>query len=576
MRKLILIALTFVAIFYSCKKESTHVTTLENELSSEDILSPEQLQILDAMGIDSISTFKDALFADGRNMNKWRLSKHIEFPLPAGKNKSSLSASDQKDLFIASMTNAGFYQINYIVPSQPNGLAYVFGSKSFANASIGTNSVCQQPLYGVDCSGMIYQMAIASNLNLPAGGTANYIKTKIWNTAFSNSPDFQGLTMTDLLELDPSQFQAGDIIVAAGIHMGMIFNNGNSLGIFNSPGSQKNTCEENQKPKRGPYISTDVQKWVNDFFKSGYHVLRVVSADALPVLTTTKISAITSTTAASGGTITSDGGSPITARGVCWSTSKNPTIADSKTTNGTGTGGFSSSLTGLTANTLYYARAYATNSAGTSYGTQKNFTTQQTTGSVTDIDGNVYNTVIIGTQVWMVENLKTSHYRNGDAIPTGLSDADWQNITSGAYAIYNNKASNDTKYGKLYNWYAVSDTRNICPVGWHIPTKEEWGTLVTFLGGGDASVAGGKMKSLNLWKSPNTGATNSSGFTGLPGGLRFEDASFEYIGTFGVWWTFTENFTNTAFYEYLYYDNSGISWATDSKSLGCSIRCVKD
>jgi uncharacterized protein (TIGR02145 family) len=222
---------------------------------------------------------------------------------------------------------------------------------------------------------------------------------------------------------------------------------------------------------------------------------------SLATLTTTTVSSITSTTASSGGNISNDGGGAVTARGVCWSTSQNPTIAlTTKTLDGTGTGTFTSSITGLSPSSVYYVRAYATNSAGTSYGNQQTMTTTTTIfnpnltyGAVNDIDGNTYKTIVIGTQTWMAENLKTTKYRNGDTIPTNLTNAAWSDATTGAYAIYNNDAANNTIYGKLYNWYAVTDSRNICPVGWHVPSDSEWTTLVNYLGG--ALVAGGKLKS---------------------------------------------------------------------------------
>ena len=211
-----------------------------------------------------------------------------------------------------------------------------------------------------------------------------------------------------------------------------------------------------------------------------------------PVLTTGNLYSITPTTAYCGGDITNDGGATVTARGVCWSTTQNPTIADSKTTDGTGTGTFTSAITGLTATTTYYVRAYATNSAGTSYGDELSFKTY--TGTVPDIDGNVYNTVTIGTQVWMAENLKTTKYRNGDLIGTttpATLDISGESYTKYQWA-YDGNESNVATYGRLYTWYAVTDTRNVCPTGWHVPTDAEWTTLTTFLGG--ESVAGGKLK----------------------------------------------------------------------------------
>ncbi len=309
--------------------------------------------------------------------------------------------------------------------------------------------------------------------------------------------------------------------------------------------------------------------------KTGYIIVTVPNPQ-LPTLTTTAISSIANTTATSGGNITNQGSSAVTARGICWSTSQNPTIANSKTTDGTGTGSFTSNLTGLTTNTTYYVRAYATNATGTAYGNQQSFTTTGSLancGTVTDIDGNVYNTVTIGTQCWMAENLKTTRYNDGSAIPTGLSDAAWQNTTSGAYAIYNNDPSNNTTYGKLYNWYAVN-TGKLAPAGWHVPTDAEWTTLTTYLGG--TSVAGAAMKTTNLWLSPNTGATNSSGFTGLPAGNRYFNGSFYNFGGDGYFWSSMETTTTNAWGCILYYNSSNAYRNYRDKREGFSVRCIKD
>jgi len=153
----------------------------------------------------------------------------------------------------------------------------------------------------------------------------------------------------------------------------------------------------------------------------------------------------------------------------------------------------------------------------------------QETGAVTDIEGNVYLTIKIGDQLWMAENLKVSRYRNGDNIPNVPDTSEWVNLTTGAWVYYNNDSSNDETYGKLYNWYAVDDNRGLCPTGWHVPSEEEWTTLTIFLIGRNV---GGTMKSTTGWNSPNTGATNESGFSGLPGGNRNSDGDFNNIRLF--------------------------------------------
>jgi uncharacterized protein (TIGR02145 family) len=193
---------------------------------------------------------------------------------------------------------------------------------------------------------------------------------------------------------------------------------------------------------------------------------------------------------------------------------------------------------------------------------------------VTDIDGNFYPSIIINGQEWMQKNLAVTKYRNGDPIPTGLSDATWSSTTSGAYAIYNNDAANNTIYGKLYNWYAVNDSRGLCPTGWHVPSDAEWTTLETSLGG--SSVAGGKMKSITGWSSPNTGATNESGFSGLPGGYRSYNGTYYGVGNVGLWWSSTEDDSGFSLYRLLPYGDSLVFRDYYDKRAGFSVRCVRD
>ena len=206
-------------------------------------------------------------------------------------------------------------------------------------------------------------------------------------------------------------------------------------------------------------------------------------------------------------------------------------------------------------------------------------TTESTTEedlTVTDIDGNVYQTIIIGEQEWMMENLKVTHYRDGTAIPTGHSNSDWSNLSTGAYAVYNDDESNADTYGYLYNWYAVDDSRNIAPEGWHVPTDDEWQILVDYLGG--SSVAGGKMKETGTehWNSPNTGATNESGFTALPGGYRIGNGYYFSMGNYGYFWSSTESSSNFAWYRELGYYHSAVGRHSGSKQIGFSVRCVRD
>jgi uncharacterized protein (TIGR02145 family) len=427
--------------------------------------------------------------------------------------------------------------------------------------------------------------------------------------------------------------------------------------------------------------------------------VQFTTTNGIPVLSTTAASAITATTASSGGSISSDGGAAITARGVCWSTSPNPTTADNTTNNGTGTGSFASSLVGLQPNTTYYVRAYATNGITTAYGNQVQFTAAGGAGNITALvcssstnngtlaagasasgvsssvpytggnggthngqsvtstgvtgltatlpagsfangsgsltytitgtpsgagtanfalnvggqsctlsravdsagggivsnpgagvtfGGYTYATVVLGNgQEWMAENLRTTTYANGDPIPNVSDNTAWTQLTTGAWAHYDNNASYENPYGKLYNWYAVSDPRNVCPTNWHVPTDAEWNTLVGYLdptydpnaNGSQSVTAGGKMKSTGTqyWIAPNTGATNESGFSGLPGGNRDHyNGNFPGLGGFGNWWSASESGAEYAWSRLLLNGIAGVFRYNDYKRYGFSVRCLRD
>jgi uncharacterized protein (TIGR02145 family) len=299
-------------------------------------------------------------------------------------------------------------------------------------------------------------------------------------------------------------------------------------------------------------------------------------ANKAPTVTTAAVSAIAQTTAQSGGNVTSDGGAAVTARGVCWSMDPAPTAAGDTTVNGMGTGAFTSTLADLTPGTPYYVRAYARNSVGTGYGGAVQFTTAISTSTVTDIDGNVYQTVVIGTQEWMAENLKVTHYRNGEEIPNVTGNASWQGATAGAWCCYNNDTMLVATYGRLYNWHAVHDARGLAPAGWHVPSDAEWQTLIDFLGG--TMLAGGPMKEMGTthWVTPNDGATNASGFTALPGGHRNWNGDYYNITTEAYFWSSTAENDPNAWYRTLYYNNAGTARNHYLKLDGLSIRCVKD
>jgi uncharacterized protein (TIGR02145 family) len=314
----------------------------------------------------------------------------------------------------------------------------------------------------------------------------------------------------------------------------------------------------------------------------------------LATLSTLPVGNITATSAVSGGNITAGGGTPVTQRGVCWSTSPNPTTANNTTSNGSGVGNYASTLTGLTAGATYYVRAYAINSAGTAYGNQLQFTAGGGGGGlytpgpgVTDQNGNSYTTIVIGTQEWMAENLRTTTYANGDPIPNVTDNTAWTQLTTGAWAHYNNDSQYENPYGKLYNWYAVADPRNVCPTNWHVPTDAEWNTLVGYLDpsydpeaiGTQSLTAGGKMKSTGTqyWQTPNEGATNESGFSGLPGGYRNNNnGNFNFLGNNGFWWSASESGAEFAWGRNLGNNVADIYRTNYDKRFGFSVRCLRD
>jgi len=311
----------------------------------------------------------------------------------------------------------------------------------------------------------------------------------------------------------------------------------------------------------------------------GVQVEKTIPQLGLPTVSTSVVSNITATSAQGGGNVTSNGNGTVSARGVCWNTTGNPTLTNSlgHTTDGTGTGIFTSNMTGLNDGTTYYVTAYATNEKGTIYSTDiKQFIAQnQPCGQLTvNYGGQTYHTVKIGNQCWFKENLNV-----GTRID-GSQNQDPTNQTIEKYCYADNESNCDT-YGGLYQWDELmknstkSGVKGICPDGWHIPTDGEWTILTDFLGG--ESVAGGKMKEAGYvhWDSPNTGATNTSGFTALPGGYWYY-GNFVYLANLAYFWSSSESSTTHARYRRLYYDFENVYRGSSNKIYGCSARCLQD
>jgi uncharacterized protein (TIGR02145 family) len=318
-----------------------------------------------------------------------------------------------------------------------------------------------------------------------------------------------------------------------------------------------------------------IRAYATNIMGTAYGMLdSFVTLPIIPTITTNPVTTITRTTAVSGGNISSNGGSVILARGIVWNKTGNPAVGtDSIRTDASmTTGSYTLNVGNLNSGITYYVRAYATNAIGTSYGNQLTFTTQP----VLDTIGNQYTTITINGKEWFKENLKTTKYANGTDISNVTDNASWFNLVSGqgAWANYANDGSNDAIYGKLYNWYAVTDVKGLCPTGWHVATDSDW-TSLTANYGLDAA-AGNELKSTTLWTIGNAN-TNISGFGAIPGGGR-SPGGFGDINNKGFWWTSTPDPSDTdkAYVRSMQYNFDTVLRNTESNKYGFSVRCVKN
>lgn len=325
-------------------------------------------------------------------------------------------------------------------------------------------------------------------------------------------------------------------------------------------------------------------------------------------VTTSDVTNVAATSATAGGNVTSDGGSEVTDRGVIWHDQETMTINENTgtTSDGAGTGSFTSVVGGLEAGTRYYLVAYATNGNGTAYGNPQEFETSEKSASVTDADGNEYPTAVIGNQVWMSENLRTTRYADGTLIDNNPGNGQWQENTTGSYSVYPESINGlDSQeevleaYGALYNWYAVQNESQLCPAGWEVPTDEDWTELTAYLAGeyglpndaDDAEGAGNALKSCLQVSSPlgegcdtelhprwNSDelhyGTDDFGFAALPGSRRHQDGSFGLTGAGGYWWT-TSQADDGAWYRAIFADKGSVERNSGPASAGMAVRCIK-
>ncbi|MBN1415391.1 MAG: fibrobacter succinogenes major paralogous domain-containing protein [Bacteroidales bacterium] len=311
----------------------------------------------------------------------------------------------------------------------------------------------------------------------------------------------------------------------------------------------------------------------------------------VPVLRTSMVTGVTADTAVCGGNITDDGGSPVIARGVCWSNSPNPTVENDKSDDGEGAGQFRSYITGYSADTKYYVRAYATNSTGTGYGDQETFRYIPPNGTFLDLrDNHEYKWVRICNRVWMAENLAFLPAVSPPTIESYTEPIFYVNEYNDTSVSEAMATENYKTYGVLYNWLAAmngcsgdstsaSPVKGICPDGWHMPKDADWTELVDSLGGVEVAADKLREKGIGHWPVPNAGASNTSGFTALPGGFRSDKGRFGTPGFSCYLWSASESGEGQAWFRSLYMieDNKyKVNRYEGYYGLGFSVRCIRD
>jgi uncharacterized protein (TIGR02145 family) len=408
-----------------------------------------------------------------------------------------------------------------------------------------------------------------------------------------NKPDEPGLTTQDVTEINYRTAacggkvtdDGGDPITSRGLCWNTTGNPTVEDNIVNCGGGTGpfHKSLSNLTPGTTYYI----RAYATNSEKTGYgnevtfQTLQVL----IPVLKTYCITFDDQTTIKTGGVITELNGGTVSERGVCWSTTNVPDLNSEKNsaTNTDIYSYFYSSVSGLTPGTKYYLRAFATNEAGTGYGNELEFTVHIDGAAISDVDGNVYNTVKIGTQTWIAENLRTTSFNDRTPlinIINGYNDNELY-----VYAWYeNNQDKYKAQYGALYNYYTVNPmwelvVKNVCPAGWHVPRNKEWATLVSFLGG--EQFAGGKLKEKGTahWAAPNSEATDEYGFGALPGGSTDFHYGSNSLGTFGSWWASDLGYNNNVAYNMVYsldaYSGSIVKLPVSGHN-GYSVRCIRD
>ena len=330
------------------------------------------------------------------------------------------------------------------------------------------------------------------------------------------------------------------------------------------------------------------------------------TVDVSSVVSTGELSDVTTTSAKCSGSVLSAASSQVIDCGICWSNTPDPTIEGNASSSLKNSGSYTCSLNDLMPDMTYHVRAYAETADGTEYGNTILLTTPNETGTllstlnpelsygkVSDIEGNEYHTIVVGTQTWMVENMRVTKFRNGDIIPAVTDNTKWFKLKTAAQCTYNNntEANSIRKFGRLYNYYAVKDNRNLAPVGWHVANAKDWNELENYLEnnlGISKSVAQALASKADWEESQFLSATgaldpetymninNTSGLAALPSGIREDYGQFSSAGIFCAWWVSNEVDGKNAGFRSLSNYGATIGKNQYNQTYGLSVRCIKD
>jgi uncharacterized protein (TIGR02145 family) len=446
-------------------------------------------------------------------------------------------------------------------------------ANNFTNDGIGIGTFSSS-IYPLNPSTTYYIRAYATNSFGTAYGNTYVITT---NNA-ANSGSIPTVTTSTVFYTDGlSASCGGDItgdgglaVLARGVcwAVGVTPTINNSLTIDGAGAGSFASVLTNLQPNTSYFV----RAYATNDAGTAYGITYNFTTNELPIVVTDSVSNVTTGSGNISGTVQSSSSSPIIARGICWSFNPQPTLNDNIITSGTGNGSFNKNIVGLLNSTTCYARAYATNGMGTSYGSVVSFTTSTfsaTIGQGVIFDGYNYQTVVYGNgQEWFAENLRTTMYANGDPIPNIIDDNVWYYSTNGAWSHYSHNSQYDNPYGKIYNGFAVLDSRNVCPSGWHLPTVSDFTNLINYLGGPIVSSDKMRVVGTQYWAGPNTNASNESLFSAYPGGFRLGyiyPSPFDNLGTSAWFWT-----TGS----YSVFELGGFNW--ENNNGGCSVRCIKN